>query len=191
MRRALEKRIDNSFGRWDDRRGGPELQKGQERGIQCKWDEGVKDILDASWYAWQDLVAEREDIVRIETEIDRFTADLTKLDVQNRLYQELIDVPGPLRSQLAERSILEERVPRLAKKVEELREVFAEWPQAAAAIDEWNNQKHEPEERAKSLELELGTARHREGAAAIVRSYEYILKAQQNLHLSRSSRSAT
>lgn len=180
LRNALNERIKEAANNWDDVRGRPQRQNGQERGIENKWKQNVGEILRA-WYAWQDLIAERNEIVRIETEIDRFTRELAQLDDQNRSDQKLIDDYGSLRSQLAERSMLEERIPRLEKDVGDLHEVFTKWPKADAKIDTWKMQKPELDEQAKRLDAERRTARRREGAAATIRVYDSIVEAQKVL----------
>lgn len=181
LRNVLDERIDKWFSRWDEERGRPQRQNGQEKGVNDKWRNGVGEIL-KKWYAWQDKIAERNELLRIETDIDHNTGELAKLDAQDRLDHELIDVHGDLRGQLSDRLVLEERVPRLEKELKELQEAFTECPKAAAAIHAWENQKPELEERAISLKSERDTASRREGAAAIVRSYEFLVKAQQELN---------
>ena len=168
LRKVLEEKINSAFGRWDEERGRPERQNGMEKGVKDKWSRGAGEIL-KEWYAWQDLIAEREDIVRIEAEIDRLTNELAELDVQDHSDQELIDSHGALRSQLGEREVLEERVPRLQQELKTRQDDLREWPVAAAAVDAWGKQKTEDEERATGLTSELDTARRRESAGATVK----------------------
>jgi len=179
LRKVIDDKIKLANDNWDEERGRPQRQNGQERGIDNKRTQLVGEIL-KEWYTWQDLIAAREEIVRIETNIDRITKDLAKLEDQNRNDQKLIDDFGALRGPLADRAVLEERVPRLQQELKPLQDGFVEWPVAAAAVAAWENQKTEDEERATGLKSELDTARRRESAGATVKSYNSLLQAQED-----------
>jgi hypothetical protein len=179
LRRVLDEKIKISFSYWDEERGRPQRQNGQEKGVRDKWSKGVGEILKA-WYTWQDLIAEREDIVRIEADIDRLTSEHATLDEKDRCARELLDSYGALRGPLAERAVLEERVPRLQQELKILQGVFTDWPIAAAAVEAWETQRTELDERDKALKLELNTARRRENAVAIAQSFNSLLQAQED-----------
>ena len=186
LRKVLEERIDSAFGRWDEERGRPERQNGQEKGVRDKWSRGVGEIL-REWYAWQEIIAEREEIVRREAEIDRLTNELAELDKQDHSGEELINAYGALRSQLGGREILEERVPRLQQELKTLQDDLREWPVVAAAVDSWGTQKAELDVREQRLLQELKIARQRESAETTVNSFNAILHAQNECRTSATA----
>ena len=186
LRNALDEKINNCLSRWDEERGRPLRQNGQEKGINDKWSRGVGEVLKV-WYAWQDDVFKRDEVLRIEKEIDQKSGELAKLDLQNRRDQSLIDLHGNLRSQLHERSVLEQRVPLLERELNELQEIYRAWPQAVATLEVWERQKSGLEELLKKLYAELHTARRREGAVVLVNSFEYLLKARRELEDANSA----
>lgn len=175
---VLNEKIDKWFGRWDDERGRPQRQNGQEKGVNDRWSRGVGEIL-AAWYAWQQIVFERDGLLGIEKEIDRCTVALSELEKSDQDDQTLIDSYGHLRGPLNERRVLEVQVPRLEQEVKELRDAFREWPQAEASVEAWESTKAGLDVRIARLNKELAAARKRETTAGVVKSYQGVLAAQQ------------
>ncbi|MGV2332705.1 MAG UNVERIFIED_CONTAM: hypothetical protein LVR18_00685 [Planctomycetaceae bacterium] len=93
--------------------------------------------------------------------------------------QNLIDSYGHLRGPLNELRVLEVQVPRLEQEVKELKDAVREWPQAEATVEAWESTKTGLYVRIERLKKELASARKRETAAGVVKSYQGILAAQQ------------
>ncbi|MFM7165484.1 MAG: AAA family ATPase, partial [Planctomycetaceae bacterium] len=175
---VLNEKIEKWFGRWDDERGRPQRQNGQEKGVNDRWSRGVGEIL-AAWYAWQQIVVERDGLLGTEKEIDRCTLALSELEKSDQDDQTLISNYARLRGPLNDRRVLEQQVPRLEQEVKELRDAFREWPQAEATVKAWESTKAGMDVRIERLNQELASARKRETTAGVIKSYQSILAAQQ------------
>jgi DNA repair exonuclease SbcCD ATPase subunit len=164
LKRTLEDRIKKAFGRWDDSRGLPERQDGQEKDFAHRWINGVGGILE-SWYEWQKLVAEREDVLRIEREVDQLNQQVAADESVIATAAAFLEHHGHLRAALAERAVLEERVSRLAAEIGSLATVYRDWPLAKGKIADWPNRLNELEDARKALQDELANAKLRQEAA--------------------------
>ena len=176
----LDQRIKKYFSRWDDERQRPIRQNGQEKSVGNEWKQSVGEILGA-WYTWQVLIAEQKTILRIEKDIDAITSQLITIEEQVKKDQKFISTFGPLRDQLSERSVMEERVSRLTGERELLKKVFAAWPIAHAAVDAWKTQRDTLVVQSKNLNEELRTARLREQADDLLNHYHAIQSAEKEL----------
>lgn len=174
---ALRERLKRLFNRWDNQRQRPQRQNGQEKGVGNEWKQGVGEIL-AAWYAWQRLVEEQRQILAVEQDIDRVTTELAALASQNQTDEALLERFGGLRSHLAERKTLDERVPRLEAEAARLQKAFAAWPVAEAAASAWQARRTQLIDTDTKLREELSTARRREQAAGLLASHQAILKAK-------------
>ena len=178
LRSALDNRIKAAFGRWNDDRARPESQNGQERGITNPWINGVGEIL-AAWYAWQKLVAEHDDILRVEREIDRINSDVAEIEQSIAKAADLAHRFGGMREGVTARGELGEKVRRLEGEESAMGAAFATWPRAEAAIEQWDQQKNDLQRQLAALQQELGHARKREGAAAIRNAFRGIEAAKR------------
>jgi DNA repair exonuclease SbcCD ATPase subunit len=165
LKRKLEERIKKAFGRWDDSRGRPERQDGQERDLAYPWINGAGVIVKA-WYEWQELVAEREDVLRIEREIDQLSQEVAADQNLIATAAAFIAQHGHLRAALAERAVLNERLSRLETQTGSLGTAYRDWPLAEGKIKDWPARLKELEDTRTSLQDELATAKHRQEAAA-------------------------
>lgn len=177
LRRLLDTRITETFSRWDDARERPERQAGEDRGITNPWKRDVGTIL-AAWYRWQRLVDEHQTILGIEREIDRVNGEAAAVDREILAHESFLQRYGSLRGDLAERGQLEERVPRLEHEVARMREAFAAWPVASAAIDAWMKQQPGLKERQSRLETERKHADARRAGEATTAAFAAITKAK-------------
>ena len=164
LKRKLEERIKKAFARWDDSRGRPERQDGQEKDLADRWIKGVGEILE-SWYEWQDLVAEREDVLRIEREVDQLNQQVAADESRIATAAAFLRQYGHLRAALADRAVLEERVSRIETQTGSLGTVYRDWPLAESKIKEWPKRLTELEDARKALQDELANAKLRQEAA--------------------------
>lgn len=173
LRKRLDERIEKAFGRWNDDRGRPEPQNGQEKGIANPWKRGTGTILEA-WYAWQVLLAERDAVLELERSIDRIN---TLVADQERIVSEaaaFLAQYGHLRKDVAERNVLDERLARLEGETKTLGDVFRAWPVAEAALQQWPVRKQELETTRDTLLEELKNAEQRRDGAAIREAFKTI-----------------
>jgi DNA repair exonuclease SbcCD ATPase subunit len=178
LRRVLEAKITAAFSRWDDARERPERQNGQERDCRNPWRREVGTIL-AAWYAWQRLVEEREAILGIEQEIDRVNLEAAAVEREIREHDAFVQRYGSLRSGLADRAHLEERVPRLEEQVASMREAFGAWPTAKASVEAWGTQRPDLEAQIARLRQEREHAEARRAGAATASAFERIAQAHE------------
>jgi len=175
---VLNEKIEKWFGRWDDERGRPQRQNGQEKGVNDRWSRGVGEIL-AAWYRWQEIVVERDGLLGIEKEIDRRTVELSELEKSDQDDQTLISNYARLRVPLNERRVLEEQVPRLEQEVKELRDASTAWPRAEEVVQSWERTRPGLEDHKTRLLAERDAALRRAGAAMFARTYRGLCKAKQ------------
>jgi hypothetical protein len=177
LRRKVAERIEDAFGRWDDANGRPERQGGRERGIADPWINGVGEILRA-WYAWNTLLAERDRLLDRERQLDDVSTQVAALEDDIRTLTALIEKYGGLRQSLADRALLEERIPRLSQDVAGMTAAFAGWPQAQAAIDSWNQLRPTVTTQLEDVQKERVHAQARANAAALLKSFAAIRDAR-------------
>jgi len=178
LRRLLDEKIDAILSRWEDEGGRPELDNGQDKGINNPWKRDVGAILKA-WYAWQTHQVELRGVLTIETDLDRLGAEAAEIEEEIRIANEFATRFGGLRDALVERNLLNERVPRLEQAVATLGAAFIGWPTAEAAINEWNQRKPELETDRDRLVQERADAQARKAGAATKAAFERILQAKQ------------
>ncbi len=178
LRQVLDAKIAGAFSRWDQTRDRPERQNGQERDCRNPWKKEVGTIL-AAWYAWQRLVEERQAILSIEQDIDRSNLEVAAADREIREHDAFVQRHGNLRSALADRAQLEERVPRLEQQVAAMREAFGAWPLAQASVEAWGRQRPDLEASLTRLRQEREHAEARRTGAATAAAFERIAKAQE------------
>jgi hypothetical protein len=164
LKRKLEDRIKKAFGRWDDSRGRPERQDRQEKDLANRWGSGAGAIL-KSWYEWQELVAEREEVLRIEGEVDQLNQQVAADQNLIASAAAFIAQHGHLRAALAESAVLEERVSRLETQAGSLATVYRDWPLAEGKIKEWPDRLTKLENARRALQEELANAELRGEAA--------------------------
>lgn len=179
LRRLLESKITAAFGRWDESAEKPERQSGREKGIHDPWKRDVGDIL-AAWYAWQTAESERAEVLAIESELDDVAARVTESMEQIRHAAEFVETYGCLRDALSQRSVLEERLPRLDEKVAKLNAAFAGWPKAQAAIDGWGPQKKERELAIERLSKERADAEAKKAGTEATKAFGRISTAKRD-----------
>ena len=177
LRQALEERLEGALGRWDLQRERPERQAGQEKGVANPWKRGAGTVTQA-WYAWQKLVAEHQELLGIERQLDEASREVMALEEGCRQAAEFTSRYGSLREGLAERSRLEERVPRLESEEQGLAEAFTQWPKAEAVLEEWERQQPEFARQAESLQTELAAARKRVAGRACREAFTKIEQAR-------------
>lgn len=178
LRRMLDKKIADAFGRWNDERGRPEQQNGQEKGLTNRWKRGSGQIVEA-WYTWQDVVARHDQVVELERSIDAVNLEVA---AQERILAEatrFVEQYGHLRNDLTERGQLEERLARLEGEARSLGEVFQRWPAAEAAITAWSQRQPEVVRSHQSLQTELADAQKQRDGEAIRRSFQAIQAAKK------------
>lgn len=178
LRRGLDARIKSAFGRWNDERGRPEPQNGQEKGVANRWINGVGEILKA-WYAWQELVAEHDELLALEQAIDRLNGEVAAIERTIATAADLVQRFGGLRDGVTARGELGERARRLAAEEAAMAAAFVGWPRAEATIDEWERQKADLEPLVNALHEELGNARMRDEAAAARQAFADIEAAKR------------
>ena len=177
LRRRLAEKIDDAFGRWDDANGRPERQGGKEKGLADPWINGVGDILRA-WYDWQELAAKRDHILDVEHRLDDIGTQVAALDEEIRTLAAFIEQYGGLRQGLADRALLEERIPRLKQAVVDMTAAFAAWPKARAAIDAWNELRPNLATQRDAVEGERVNAQKRANGGALLKSIAAIKQAR-------------
>ncbi len=165
LRRELDEKIGKAFGRWDDGRGRPERQNGQEKGIANPWINGKGHILNA-WYAWQRGVAGRDDVLELERNIDHVNQEVAQQEQIASESSAFLKQYGHLRNDLNERGLLEERLVRLKSDALKLGDVYRGWPVANAAVDAWATRKTELEKTRDDLQAELANAEKRRDGEA-------------------------
>ena len=180
LRRRLAEKIKDAFDRWDDANSRPEPQNGKEKGLSDPWKREVGDIL-AAWYAWKKLLAERDRILDLERRLDDISTNVAALEDEIRTLSAFIDEYGKLRQGLADRELLEERIPLLKRSVAEMAAVFTAWPQAQAAIDAWKQLRPTVEKQLQSTKEERVAAQARANGAALLQSFATIKEARRNL----------
>lgn len=178
LRQRLDERITAAFGRWNDQRGRPEPQNGQERGIANPWRVGVGEIL-AAWYAWQTLVAEHDDILRVEREIDRLNGEVAGIEQSIAEAAGFLERFGGMRAGVTARGEWTERVKRLEGDEAAMQAAFQHWPQAEAAVTAWEQQRGELQSQLEPLAEERANARKRDGAAAAREAFKAIDEAKR------------
>lgn len=178
LKRKLEERIKKTFGRWNDGSGRPERQDGQERDLANPWANGVGEIL-KSWYEWKKLVAEREDVLLLEQDIDRLSQKVAADQNCIATAAAFIAQRGHLRSALAERAVLDERLSRLENQTGSLGTAYRDWPLAEGKIKDWPARLKELEEARTALQKELAIAKQRRDAAAARTAFAAIKAAKR------------
>jgi DNA repair exonuclease SbcCD ATPase subunit len=179
LRRRLAERIDDAFGRWDDANSRPELQNGKEKGLTDPWINGVGDILEA-WYDWKRLAATRDRILDLEGKLDGISVDVAALEEEIRRLTAFIEQYGGLRQGLADRALLEERIPRLRQDVAVKAAAFTGWPQAQAAIDAWNQLRPTVATQLEDVQKERDHAREKANAGALLKAFAAIREAKND-----------
>ena len=179
LRRRLTQKIDDAFGRWDDAHGQPERQGGKEKGLTDRWKNGVGYILEA-WYAWKAFVAERDRILALERQLDDVSAQTAALEDEIRTLTAFIDQYGALRQGLADRAILEERIPRLTADAAAKAVAFTGWPRAQAAIDMWNQLRLNVATQLEDVQKERAHAQAKANAAALLKAFAAIREAKKD-----------
>jgi len=177
LRRRLAQKIDDAFGRWDDAHGQPERQGGKEKGLADRWKNGVGEILEA-WYAWKAFVAERDRILGLERKLDDVSAQTAALEDEIRTLTAFIDQYGGLRQGLADRALLEERIPRLTADVAAKATAFTGWPRAQAAIDMWNQLRPTVATQLEDVQKERDHAQAKANAGALLKAFAAIREAK-------------
>jgi DNA repair exonuclease SbcCD ATPase subunit len=173
LRQKLDDRITKAFSRWNDDRGRPESQNGQEKGLANPWKRGAGLVVE-TWYAWQRFVAERDAVLALERDIDEIN---TLVAEQDRIVSEaaaFLSRHGHLRNDLAQRSLLEERLSRLEGEVKTLAEAFRAWPVAEAATKAWSSRHTELETAWTTLQEELRAAQQRRDGTAARQAFRTI-----------------
>ena len=178
LRRKLADKIKEAFGRWDDVHSRPEPQNGREKGLADPWKRDVGDILGA-WYAWKQLLADRDRIVDLERRLDEITTRVAALEDEIRRLSAFVEKYGELREGLGRRELLEERIPRLRQDVAEMAAAFTAWPQAKAAIDAWTQHRPNLDAHLQAAKQERLTAQAKVNAAALLKSFEGIHEARK------------
>ena len=179
LRRKVAEKIEDAFGRWDDASGRPERQNGKEKGLSDPWKRDVGSIL-AAWYAWKTLVAERDRIFELERQLDDVSTQVAARENEIRTLTAFIEKYGGLRQSLADRALLEERIPRLNQDVAGMTTAFAGWPQAQAAIDSWNQLRPTVATQLEDVQKERAHAQARANAAALLKSFAAIREARSD-----------
>ena len=174
----LDARIKAAFGRWNEERGRPESQNGQEKGINNRWIKGVGGIL-AAWYSWQQLMAEHEEILGTEREIDRLSGEVATIEQANATAAAFVEHFGGLRNGVTERGELGERLRRLEGEETAMAAAFGSWPRAEAAIDEWERQQKDLQPQLITLQKELENAKRRQVAAATRQAFTAVEDAKR------------
>lgn len=178
LRRALREKIDQFFDRWDDERGRPERQNGQEKDLGNRWRRNVGRILEA-WYGWQEAEVERDEVMHLDREIDRVTREVTQDEKRIAVAADFLARHGHLRAALNERAVLDERLLRLDAAATSLGEIYRAWPEAEAALNQWAVRKPELETRREGLQAEWSSATRRRDGAAIRDGFSRIQAAKQ------------
>lgn len=177
LRRKLTDKIDEAFGRWDDASGRPERQNGKEKGLSDPWKRDVGIIL-AAWYAWKTRVAERDRILDLERRLDDTSMQVAAIEDEIVKLNAFIDTYGSLRQGLADRALLEERIPRLKQTVGDMAAAFTGWPQAQAAIDSWDQLRPSVDKQLERVKKERDTAQAKANAAALLKSFAAVTAAK-------------
>lgn len=166
LRRLLQERIKRCFDRWDEDRGRPERQSGQEKDIDNRWLRNVGAILEA-WYGWREREVERDEVLELDRDIDRINREVAEEQARLAAAAAFVERHGHLRDDLHERAILDERLSRLESEGATLGRVFGGWPEAEAAVRQWMTRKTELAKQRDDLQDELTHAtKRRDGAAA-------------------------
>lgn len=176
LRRKVTEKIAEAFGRWDEVNGRPEPQAGKEKGIGDPWKRDVGIIL-AAWYAWKTLLAERDRILDLEQRLDDISTQVAALDEEIHTLTGFIERYGALRQGLADRALVEERIPRLMQGVAELAAAFMGWPQAQAAIDAWNQLRPNIDAQLQATKEERAAAQAKANAGAFLKAFAAIKEA--------------
>ena len=177
LRRKVAEKIEDAFGRWDEANSRPEPQNGKEKGLSDPWKKGVGDIL-AAWYAWKKLLAERDRIVDLERRLDDIGTQAATLEDEIRRLKAVVEKYGPLREELTERERLEEQLPGMRREVAEMAAAFTAWPQAKAAIEQWEKLRPNLDAQLQAAKQERVTAQARVNAAALLKSFVAIQEAK-------------
>jgi hypothetical protein len=177
LRRRLTKKIDDAFSRWDDANDRPQQQGGKVKGIEDPWKRDVGAILQA-WYAWKELVKERDDILGLERQLDGISTQAAALEAEIRERTAFIEQYAALRQGLGNRAVLEERIPGLRRVVAEMTAAFTAWPQAKAAIDAWNKLRPSVATQLENVQTERTNAQARTNGAAMLKTFGSIKEAK-------------
>lgn len=177
LRRKVAEKIEDAFGRWDEANSRPEPQNGKEKGLSDPWKKGVGDIL-AAWYAWKKLQAERDRIVDLERRLDDIGTQAATLEDEIHRLKEVIEKYGPLREDLTERERLVEQLPGISQTVAEMAAAFTAWPQAKAAIEQWDQLRPNLDAQLQAAKQERDTAQARANAVALLKSFSAIKDAK-------------
>lgn len=177
LRRKVTEKIEDAFGRWDEANSRPEPQNGKEKGLSDPWKKGVGDIL-AAWYAWKKLLAERDRIVDVERRLDDIGTQAAALEDEIRRLKAILEKYGPLREGLTERERLDEQLPEMRQTVAEMAAVFTAWPQAKAAIEQWDQLRPNLNAQLQAAKQERVNAQARANAAALLKSFAAIKEAK-------------
>ena len=177
LRQMLTEKIKGALGRWDDANSRPEPQNGKEKGLSDPWINGAGGILKA-WYDWKELLAEHERILNLERRLDDTSRKVATLEDEIRTLTEFVEKYGALREGLAEREMLEEKIPRLRQAVAEMAATFTAWPQAKAAIDAWEQLRPNIDAQLEAAKKERIAAQAKASAAALLKSFAAIKEAK-------------
>ena len=177
LRQKLAERIKDAFGRWDDANSRPERQNGKEKGLADPWKRDAGAIVKA-WYAWKQVLAERDRIVDLERRLDEISTRVAALEEEIRTSTAFVETYGALREGLGERELLEERIPRLRQAVAETAAAFTAWPQAKAAIDAWTQHRPNLDAHVQAVRQEHVAAQKKANGAALLKSFTTIKEAK-------------
>ena len=177
LRRKVAEKIEEAFGRWDETNGRPEPQNGKDKGLSDPWKKGVGAILQ-SWYAWKKLLAERDRILDLEHRLDDISTKVAALEDEIRTLNAFIETYGELRQGLADRELLDERIPRLKQAEAEMAAAFTGWPQAQAASDFWKQLRPNVDQQLQAMHKERADAQAKVSAAALLKSFAAIKEAK-------------
>jgi DNA repair exonuclease SbcCD ATPase subunit len=177
LRQKLTEKIKGALGRWDEANSRPEPQNGKEKGLSDPWINGAGGVLKA-WYDWKRLLAERDRILELERRLDDIGRQVATREGEIRTLTEFVQKYGALREGLAEREMLEEKIPRLRQAVAEMAATFTAWPQAKAAIDAWGQLRPNIVVQLEAAKKERIAAQAKASAAALLKSFAAIKEAK-------------
>jgi exonuclease SbcC len=172
---ALETKISQHFGRWDQLTHRPASGKG----IDDPWVKGVGPLLDA-WYEMERTRRNLDEVRQHEKSVDEINLQIKSLVGEMSSDKDFILTGRSLRDQLATREGLEQRCQRLGAELKVLKQIMMEWPGAANVIDAKKSEQAGVESTLKSLEVELSASRKRLQASQLRSTYGLIVAAKND-----------
>lgn len=125
---VLSSKYDDYFDNWDREKKYPKTDsKGLDKGVNNPHKKKVGFVLKA-WYRKEEMKIKLQDILTYEEGLDRLNKEVGQIADDLREKKRILDEYGPLREQLRDREVLENKRITLSQSLDKVKKISATWP---------------------------------------------------------------